>query len=244
MELWCICSLFSRFLVLHFYSKNNNITPNELVQWSFLWNVNENVWTLQHPKTPRWQHRRESFPVDVRLAPIFWMKGSLGPTSRGSEDQNHTFPVSVTVLVFTESRKRKGRECAACLRVALWPPANNPEKAAFGRNSDAAWLNIKRCLSLRLLHLSPSSERWNIIPLRHLTGIQHVERWSLPSHARPWNFHKRGKRDHECLKLPWQRISHRCIWKLGWRNNKKKKKSHCRKSVGGDRILLTEDISV
>lgn len=83
------------------------------------------------------------------------------------------------------SRHVGERECAARPRGALRPPANVPGKAAFGGNSDAAWQNIKRCLSLQLLHPSPSSERWSTVPLSHLTGKQHAERWWLHSHAPP-----------------------------------------------------------
>lgn len=41
------------------------------------------------------------------------------------------------------------------------------KKAAFGRNSDAASQNMKRCLSLQLLHPSTNSERWNTVLPSH-----------------------------------------------------------------------------
>lgn len=66
--------------------------------------------------------------------------------------------------------------------------------------------------SLKKLHLEETQTQ---------RGRTWKERWSLHRHMRPWDFHKSGKRDHECQKQSWQRISNRWIWKLRWRNTKK-----------------------
>lgn len=90
-------------------------------------------------------------------------------------------------------KKMKGQRVCCMPESRSAASCQLPEKAAFGRNSDAAWQNIKHCLLLLLLHPSPSSVRWNIIPLSHLTRIYHMGRWSLHSHMHPWDFHKWSK---------------------------------------------------
>lgn len=156
------------------------------------------------PKLPRWQHRRENLLIDARLAAGFWMRGVIrthrrqqglrGPEPQVSGERRCVGP--------RWTKKRKGQK----MLLHAWESLCGPLPMSLKKlHLEGTQTQRDRTLNAAFhcgfcIHLHPQSGGTSASSLSHLTGMRHVERWSLCSHARPWDFHKRGMRDRECLK--------------------------------------------
>lgn len=87
------------------------------------------------PKFPGDNRDWESLPIGVRLAPMLWMKGSLGPTrdSRGSEDRNHTFFSECRCVGLHWIKKTKGQRVCCTPESRSVASCHRPWKSCIWR---------------------------------------------------------------------------------------------------------------